>query len=73
MKKSSRFDLYDQHNHFYVKLINTKTGWERHISIDNVNWKLTHSKLTMTEMMTIKQDVIDNNFKNLFNKIIKDE
>jgi hypothetical protein len=71
MKKSSH--LYDQHNQIYVKLINKDNGWERHISIDKKTWKLTHKDLSMTEALTIKQDVINNNFKNLFKKILKNE
>ena len=73
MKKPRALDLYDQHNRIYVKLINGSKGWERHISVDKKKWKLTHKNLSMTEALTIKQDVIDNNFKNLFKTILKNE
>ena len=72
MENGSRFDLTDKHNRVHIRITVTKTGWNRYVSQDKKKWKKTHSNLSLTEVLTIREEVINNNFKNLF-KLITSE
>ena len=72
MENGSRFDLTDKQNKVHIRITVTKNGWNRFVSQDKKKWKKTHSNLTLTEVLTIREEVINNNFKNLF-KIITSE
>lgn len=71
MKKISQFDLVDQHSKIHIRVKVGKTGWDRYVSIDRKTWKKTHSGLSMREVLTIKEEAINNNYKNLFKLITK--
>ena len=71
MKKLSQFDLVDQHSKIHIRVQVGKKGWDRYVSIDRKTWNKTHSGLSMEEVLTIKEEAINNNYKNLFKIITK--
>ena len=72
MEEVSRFDLTDKINKVHIRITVSKKGWNRYVSQDKKKWIKTHSDLSLTEALTIREEVINNNFKNLF-KIITSE
>jgi len=71
MKKISQFDLVDKDSKIYIRVQIGKKGWDRYVSFDRKTWKQTHSGLSMEEVLTIKEETINNNYKNLFKIITK--
>jgi hypothetical protein len=72
MEKVSQFDFVDKYNKLYVRVKVGKKGWDRFVSLDKKKWIKTHSNLPMKEALSIREEVINNNFKNLFNIITRE-
>lgn len=63
--------LSDKINGVRIKLTKTIGGWVRYVSTYDNKWKKTHENLSLDDVMKIKQEVIDNNHRNLYNLITK--
>jgi hypothetical protein len=63
--------LYDHITKTHIKLLNGKKGWDRYISRTKRRWTMTHRNLSLNDALTIKDEVILNNHKNLLNLISK--
>jgi cell division GTPase FtsZ len=72
MEQVSQFNFTDKYNKLFIRIKVGKNGWDRFISLDKKKWKKTHSNLSMKEALSIQEDVINNNFKNLFNIITRE-
>jgi len=67
----THINLFDRKNGLFIKLKPGKTGWERFESKTKKEWVKTHQSLTLKEALRFKEDVINNNFLNLFKIITK--
>jgi hypothetical protein len=63
--------LFDHSNKLYVRISHSKEGWERWVSKTRQNWKLTHKALSMDDALKFKEQIIDNNYRNLLGLIVK--
>lgn len=66
--------LFDHTKQVFVriKLDNAKRYWEIWTSKTKRNWELKKSKLTLDEAMKCQGEIINNNYKNLF-EIVTDK
>lgn len=67
----TQINLFDRKSKTYVRLKPSESGWERFISKTKKTWKKTHAGLTFEQAIKYQQQVIDNNFLNLFHLITK--
>jgi len=54
-----------------IKLSENRKYWERWTSTNKKNWKLTGKINSLEEVLKSQQELIDNNYKNLFDVIVK--
>jgi hypothetical protein len=68
-------NLFDHSNKLFVMIKKSAdtNHWERFVSKNKKKWELTHSSLSLDDVLKFKEEVIDNNFKNLYNLIISKE
>jgi hypothetical protein len=66
-------NLFDREEKIYVrfKLSENKDKWERWISKTKKDWVKTHQALTLEDVLKFQEDVVNDNFRNLFNIIMK--
>lgn len=68
---ATTINMFDHTNSLYVRIKRTAKGWERWVSKSKRNWKMTHKALTMDDALKFKEEVINNNYRNLFGLIVK--
>lgn len=72
MKKKEPTMLFDQLNKVYVKIILGKDKkWERWVSDTKKNWVMTHNSLSLDDVIRIKEQVVSNNYNNLYSLILQ--
>jgi hypothetical protein len=54
-----------------IKLSENRKYWERWTSTNKKNWELSDRIETLEEVLKSQQELIDNNYKNLFDVIVK--
>jgi hypothetical protein len=54
-----------------IKLSENRKYWERWTSTNKKNWELTGKINSLEEVLKSQQELIDNNYKNLFDVIVK--
>ena len=64
-------NLFDHTNNVFVRIRKSDDTihWERVISKNKKSWVITHKCLSLEDALKFKEEVINNNFKNLFNLI----
>ena len=65
--------LVDKSKKMYVriKLSEDRKYWERWVSSDKRSWELSSKLKSLTQVLESQQELIDSNYKNLFNVILK--
>lgn len=60
--------LFDHTKQVFVKLKlnDTKKYWEVWVSKTKKNWELKKSKMSLDDAMMYQEEIINNNYKNLF-------
>lgn len=71
--EADSINLVDKTKKMYVriKLSENRKYWERWVSSDKKTWELSGRLKTLTEVLESQQELIDNNYKNLFNVITR--
>jgi hypothetical protein len=71
--QADSIELVDKTNGMYVKikLSNNRKYWERWTSHNKRKWELTEKISSLEEVLKSQQDLIDNNYKNLFELMTK--
>ncbi len=71
--ENNPINLFDRVEKIYVrfKLSENKDKWERWVSKTKKDWTMTHEALTLKEVLQFQEQVINDNFRNFFNMIIK--
>jgi hypothetical protein len=71
--EGGHINLFDRAEKIYVrfKLSENKDTWERWASKTKKNWVKTHQALTLEEVVTFQEEIVNDNFKNFFNIIMK--
>lgn len=64
-------NLYNHSTKIYVRLTPTETGWTKETSVDKKVWTIEKLDLTLEQVMEIKKQVIEDNFRNLNSLITK--
>lgn len=66
-------NLYDHSNKLFVRIKKSKDAslWNRFVSKNKKSWKLTHSTPSLEDVLKYKEEVINNNFRNLFKVLTK--
>jgi hypothetical protein len=54
-----------------IKLSENRKYWERWTSTNKKNWELSGKINSLEEVLKSQQELIDNNYKNLFDVIVK--
>ena len=69
MEIESKKPLFDHSKKVFIriKLNDTKRHWEVWLSKNKRKWELEKSKLSLDDAIKYQQEIIDNNYKNLFN------
>jgi hypothetical protein len=64
--------MFDHTTKLYskIQLSDNKKYYEKYVSRDKENWELVGKLESFNEVLLSQQELIDNNYKNLFNKII---
>lgn len=71
MKKKEPMMLFDQLNKVYVKIILGKGDkWERWVSDTKKKWIMTHNSLSLDDVIRMKEEVVSNNYNNLYSLIL---
>ena len=65
-------NLFDHSNKLYVRIKKSDDTfhWERMVSKNKKKWITTHRSLTMEDALKFKEEIINNNFVNLFQLIV---
>lgn len=73
MTKEETLNLFDRVKKLYVRvqLSDNKKYWERWVSRSKRKWVLDKTRMTLDDAMKSQQDIIDNNYRNLFNVVTK--
>jgi hypothetical protein len=73
MSKEDPIRMFDRVNKLYVKikLSQDKKHWERWISKTKRKWEMTHSSLSLPDVLKFQEEVVRNNYKNFYNLIFK--
>lgn len=64
-------NLYNHFTKIHIRLTPTDTGWKKETSMDKKVWIVEKLNLTLDEVMNIKSQVIEDNFRNLNSLISK--
>lgn len=72
LSKGETLRMFDHTTKLYtrVKLSDNKKYYEKWVSTDGENWELDKRLHSFDQVMLTQQELINNNFKNLFKKII---
>ena len=72
LSKSQMLRMFDHTTKLYskIQLSDNKKYYEKYVSRDKVNWELVSKLKSFDEVLSTQQELIDNNYKNLFRKII---
>lgn len=73
MTKDETLNLFDRVKKLYVRvqLSDNKKYWERWVSRSKRKWVLDKTRMTLDDAMSSQQDIINNNYRNLFNIVTK--
>jgi hypothetical protein len=68
VEPEKRKSLFDHSKQVFVrlKLNDTKKYWEIWTSKTKKNWELKKTKMSLDEAMMFQEEIINNNYKNLF-------
>lgn len=74
MEKISKEDtlkMFDHTNRLYVRITlnESKKYWERWVSKNKRKWELTGKLKTLDDVLKSQQDLVNNNYQNLFKMI----
>lgn len=71
--KADVLNIFDRSKNVRVRIVlsENRRHWEKWISKLNGKWELLGKVKTLDEVIKSQQDIIDNNYKNLFNIINK--
>lgn len=69
MEGSTTIKMFDHLNKEYVEIRHTENGWERWVSKTKSRWDKIAVFKTMDSALKYKNEVINNNFKHLYNLI----
>jgi len=63
--------MFDHSTKLYskIQLSDNKKYYEKYVSRDKKNWELISKLKSFDEVLSTQQELIDNNYKNLFKKI----
>jgi hypothetical protein len=63
--------MFDHSTKLYCKILlsDNKKYYEKYVSRDKKNWELISKLKSFDEVLSTQQELIDNNYKNLFKKI----
>jgi hypothetical protein len=66
-------NLVDMSKKVFVKIKMSKDSkyWEKWTSTNKLDWELSDRIETLEEVLKSQQELIDNNYKNLFDVIVK--
>jgi hypothetical protein len=75
LMEADSINLVDKSKKMYVriKLSEDRKYWERWVSSDKRSWELSSKLKSLTQVLESQQELIDSNYKNLFNVILKKE
>jgi len=68
---TTTINMFDHTNKLYVRIKKSTRGWERWVSKTKRNWKMTHKSLSMDDALKFKEQIINNNYRNLIGLIEK--
>lgn len=73
MSNGDPISMFDRVNKLYVriKLSEDKKYWERSISKNKRKWVMTHTSLSLPDVLKFQEDVVRNNYKNFYSLILK--
>lgn len=71
--EADSINLVDKAKRMYVriKLSDNRKYWERWTSSNKKDWELSGKMKTLEDVLKSQQDLIDSNYKNLFEMITK--
>ncbi len=71
LSKDQTLRMFDHSTKLYCKiqLSDNKKYYEKYVSRDKKNWELISKLKSFDEVLSTQQELIDNNYKNLFKKI----
>ncbi len=71
--EADSINLIDKSKKMYVriKLSDDRKNWERWTSTNKKNWELNGKMKSLEEVLKSQQELIDRNYKNLFDVITK--
>lgn len=71
--KADNINLVDKSKKVFVRiqLSDNRKYWEKWISKNKKDWELSAKLKSLEEVLKSQQDVIDSNYNNLFNFLIK--
>jgi hypothetical protein len=75
LSKDETLRMFDHSSKLYIRVklsVNNKY-YEKWVSSDNKNWELVDKLESFDQVMSTQQELIDNNYKNLFRKILSDK
>ena len=67
----TNISLYDHSLGVFVKIKPTGTKWVRYVSKNKKKWVMTNSFNTLDDALKSKEEVINNNYRNLLQLITK--
>lgn len=75
LSKGETLRMFDHSSKLYIRvqLSVNKKYYEKWVSSDNKNWELVDKLKSFDQVMSTQQELIDNNYKNLFRKILSDK
>lgn len=73
MKKKDDLSMFDRDKKVYVKIQMSKDKkyWERWVSKTKVKWELDRCFKNFSDALKTQEEIINNNYRNLYNKIMK--
>ena len=71
--EADSINLVDKSKKMYVriKLSNVRKNWEKWTSTNKKKWELAEKMKSLEDVLKSQQDLIDKNYKNLFDVITK--
>lgn len=71
--KADVLNIFDRSKNVRVKIMlsENRRHWEKWVSTDNSKWEYLGKVKSLDEVIKSQQEIIDNNYKNLFNIITK--